>query len=102
MAPPDKETPAPRVAARETGEVQRKNKASANHKLCANCRQPIAGASHHLVGIHVSCWIAAGGRVRRIRQAEVEQHLRAELEAWRDEYQQAERRLAAEGWLPCM
>ena len=97
MAPPNVEAPR---AVFETVEAQRKIKANPNHKLCANCRQPIAGGAHHLLGVHASCWLAAGGHVRRVHRADIEREVRAEIARWRDEYVETELRLAAEGWLP--
>jgi len=53
---------------------------------CACCRQPIAGASNQLLGVHAVCWAAAGGRVRKVGRAAIERQHRAEIAAWVAEY----------------
>lgn len=101
--PPGKRTA--RRAGRAVRDTAQGDELHANHAaavataqaLCACCWQPISGASGRIVGAHRSCWIAAGERLRRIPVAKVERQIRAEIAAWREEYETAERRLMAEG-----
>jgi hypothetical protein len=66
---------------------------------CACCRRAISGASAALLAVHARCWHLAGERIRRVSRAAIERRARAEVDGWRDEYVDAERRLRAEGWL---
>jgi hypothetical protein len=66
---------------------------------CVCCSETIASASKRFLAAHSACWQTAGGRILAVPPALVRSHLRAELEAWRRDYEQAERQLIVQGWL---